>query len=102
MCSPNNSSVYYVVLESKDGQDRVTALPVTGRDRVLDALSRAGPVPRLLQMHIWVMRPADDGAGKGKILNVNWQAITRGESTATNHQLLPGDLLVISAVGEHP
>ena len=41
-------------------------------------------------------RPAPNGVGCEQILPVNYEDITRGASTATNYQLLPGDRLFIA------
>ncbi|MEM6656418.1 MAG: hypothetical protein AAF596_11475, partial [Planctomycetota bacterium] len=45
---------------------------------------------------IWIARPAPNGVGCEQVLPVNYEDITRGASTATNYQLLPGDRLFIA------
>ena len=45
---------------------------------------------------IWISRPAPKDTACDQILPVDWQAITRGASTATNYQLLPGDRIFIA------
>jgi hypothetical protein len=46
---------------------------------------------------IWIKRPAPDPLGPDLILPVDWCAITQGDSTATNYQLLPGDRVYVKA-----
>jgi hypothetical protein len=96
-----NSKVYYVIYNNGKG-DCVWRLPITGNETVLDALSHAQGLSHvqglngLSNKHIWIARPAPNGAGCDAILQVNWQEITAGAATATNYQVLPGDRIFVS------
>ena len=45
---------------------------------------------------MWIARPAPNGVGCEQILPVAWGDITKGASTATNYQIMPGDRLFIA------
>jgi polysaccharide export outer membrane protein len=90
-----NSKVYYVITEGPTLGFKVTRLPFTGNETVLDALSRLQILPHFLGFKIWIARPASAGSAKETVLPVDWEAITRQGSSATNYQLLPGDRLLI-------
>ncbi|MEX2186442.1 MAG: polysaccharide biosynthesis/export family protein [Pirellulales bacterium] len=91
-----NSKKYYVIVEGAGQGDRVTPLPITGNETVLDAIGTVGGLTALSSKTIWIARPAPAGVDCDQILPVNWREITRGGSTATNFQILPGDRLFIS------
>lgn len=91
-----NSKTYYVIVEGAGQGDRVTRLPITGNETVLDAISNVGGLTALSSKTIWVARPAPAGVECDQILPVKWRDITRGGSTATNYQVLPGDRIFIS------
>lgn len=91
-----NSKKYYVVTQGAGFGDNVTEAPITGNETVLDAVSRIGGLSQISSQRIWIARPAPNGVGCEQILKVNWEDITRGASTATNYQLLPGDRLFIA------
>jgi polysaccharide biosynthesis/export protein len=92
-----NSKVYYIITEGGAGQgDNVVRLPITGNETVLDAISRIQGLSQLSSKDIWIARPAPGGYGCEQMLPVNWDAITRGASTATNYQILPGDRVFIA------
>lgn len=91
-----NSKHFYVLAENVDGRDKVSRYLSTGNETVLDALAQVGTLPRLSGKKIWIRRPSTEGEGKSKILSVDWSAITRGTSMATNYPILAGDLLVIA------
>jgi hypothetical protein len=74
----------------------VTPAPITGNETVLDAISIVGGLSQLSSSRIWIARPAPAGHGCDQILPVNWAEISRGASTATNYQLMPGDRLYIA------
>ncbi len=57
---------------------------------------RSAAVAASLRTKMWIARPAPNGVGCEQILPVNWDDITRGASTATNYQLMPGDRLFIA------
>ncbi len=91
-----NSTVYYVVTEGAGLGDSVVRVPVTGKETVLDALVKVGGLSQVSGTKIWIARPAPGHVGCDQILPVDYHAITRGASTATNYQLLPGDRVFIS------
>ena len=45
---------------------------------------------------MWVARPAPGDYGCEQILPVDYAAITRGGSAATNYQIMPGDRVFIA------
>jgi polysaccharide export outer membrane protein len=91
-----NSKKYYVIVEGAGQGDRVTPLPITGNETVLDAIGTVGGLTALSSKTIWIARPAPAGVDCDQILPVNWREITRGGSTDTNYQILPGDRVFIS------
>jgi protein involved in polysaccharide export with SLBB domain len=91
-----NSKVYYVVTQGGGFGDNVARLPVTGNETVLDAVANLGGISQVSSTKLWIARPAPNGVGCEQILPVNWEEITRGASTATNYQLMPGDRLFIA------
>jgi polysaccharide export outer membrane protein len=91
-----NSKSYYLITSGAGLGDNVMRLPVTGNETVLDAISLAGGLSQLSSKRIWIARPAPNGMGCEQILAVDWDDITRGASTATNYQLMPGDRLFIA------
>ena len=91
-----NSKVYYIVTQGGGFGDNVSRLPVTGNETVLDAVANIGGLSQLSSSKLWIARPAPNGVGCEQILPVNWADITRGASTATNYQLMPGDRLFIA------
>ena len=90
------SKAYYVITESTGAGDRVVRLPVTGNETVLDAMSLVGGTTQLSSKNIWIARPAPGDVRCDQILPVNWREITRGGSTRTNFQVLPGDRIFIA------
>jgi polysaccharide export outer membrane protein len=90
------SKAYYVITESTGAGDRVVRLPVTGNETVLDAMSLVGGTTQLSSKNIWIARPAPGDVHCDQILPVNWREITRGGSTRTNFQVLPGDRIFIA------
>ena len=91
-----NSKVYYIVTQGGGFGDNVVRAPITGNETVLDAVATVGGLSQLSSSRLWIARPAPNGMGCEQILPVNWQDITRGASTETNYQLLPGDRLFIA------
>jgi polysaccharide biosynthesis/export protein len=91
-----NSKVYYVIIDLAGAGQQLVRFPLTGNETVLDAMSQlSGLPPAASKKHIWVARPAPAETHCEQILPVNWGAITKGGSTATNYQLLPGDRLYV-------
>ncbi len=92
-----NSKVYYIVMEGAGFGDNVFRIPITGNETVLDALAQIQGVQRISNTNkMWIARPTPQGATCQQILPINWQAITKGGSTGTNYQLMPGDRVYIS------
>jgi len=91
-----NSKVYYLITQGAGFGDNVIRVPITGNETVLDAISNAGGLSQLSSKNIWIARPAPNGVGCEQVLPVHWDDITRGASTATNYQLMPGDRLFIA------
>lgn len=91
-----NSKVFYVITEGAGLGDNVRRIPVTGNDTVLDALSAVDGLSQVSSADIWVARPAPGGFGCEQIMPVDYDAIARGGSSATNYQLMPGDRVFIA------
>jgi protein involved in polysaccharide export with SLBB domain len=91
-----NSKKYYVVTQGAGLGDNVVESPITGNETVLDAIARIGGISQVSSTNIWIARPAPNGVGCEQILPVNWDEISRGASTATNYQMMPGDRLYIA------
>jgi polysaccharide export outer membrane protein len=91
-----NSKKYYVITQGGGLGDNVAEAPITGNETVLDAIARIGGLSQISSTNIWIARPAPNGVGCEQILPVNWDEISRGASTATNFQLMPGDRLYIA------
>ena len=91
-----NSKVYYIVTQGGGFGDNVVRAPVTGNETVLDAVAAIGGISQVSSTNLWIARPAPNGVGCEQILPVDWEEITRGASTATNYQLMPGDRLFIA------
>ncbi len=91
-----NSKVYYIVTQGGGFGDNVVRAPITGNETVLDAVAAIGGISQVSSTRLWIARPAPNGMGCEQILPVDWQEITRGASTATNYQMLPGDRLFIA------
>jgi polysaccharide export outer membrane protein len=91
-----NSKTYYIITEGAGFGDGVNRFPITGNETVLDAISQINGLSQVSSKKIWVSRPAPAGTGCDQILPVDWVAITKGGSTATNYQILPGDRVFVS------
>lgn len=91
-----NSKVYYIVTEGAGQGDNIVRIPVTGNETVLDAITQVHGLSQLSSKRIWIARPAPHGFYCEQILPVDYVAITKGASTATNYQIMPGDRVFIS------
>ncbi len=91
-----NSKYYYIITEGAGQGDGVLRVPVTGNETVLDAIAQTNGTSRLSSKNMWIARPAPGGVGCDQILPVNWKEISKGASTATNYQVLPGDRVFIA------
>lgn len=96
-----NSKVYYVLVQGGPNGDQVTRLPVTGGETVLDALAAVTGLSDLAKKEIWIARPHPGGEARDVILRVNWNEITRGASTESNYQVMPGDRIFVADPGHH-
>ena len=91
-----NSKRYYIITQGGGFGDNVVPQPITGNETVLDAIAAIGGISQVSSTKIWIARPAPNGVDCHQTLPVNWEDISRGASTATNYQLLPGDRLFIA------
>ena len=89
-----NSKVYYVI-HDENGSQQITRIPCTGNETVLDAVAVSGHQTE--SSHMWISRPTSNGQGKPRILDVNFEALTRGADSRSNFQMLPGDRLFFSS-----
>ena len=94
-----NSKVYYIITEGANLGDNIVRVPVTGNETVLDAISQIGGLSQVSSTNVWIARPAPGNLGFEQVLPVDYVAITRGGSAATNYQLMPGDRLYIAEDG---
>jgi polysaccharide biosynthesis/export protein len=93
-----NSAWYTVIYDGGGYGQQLYALPITGNETVLSAISRMqGLTPASSIRRIWVARPSPCGHPCDQVLPVDWEAITKGGSTCTNYQLLPGDRVYVDA-----
>ena len=90
------SKSFYVITEGAGLGDTVRRIPITGKETVLDALSEVNGLSQVSSTTIWIARPAPGGFGCEQILPVDYEAISRGGSTATNFQVMPGDRVFIA------
>jgi polysaccharide biosynthesis/export protein len=93
-----NSRKIYIIADGAGYGQQVIALPATGNETVLDAISKVNGLPAVASLKkIWVSRPSPAGAPCSTVLPVDWKAITQAGRTETNYQLLPNDRIYISA-----
>lgn len=91
-----NSKVFYVITDGAGFGDNVRRLPITGNEKVLDAVSSVGGLSQFSSKEVWIARPAPGDFGCEQILPVDYAAITRGGSATTNYQIMPGDRVFIA------
>jgi polysaccharide biosynthesis/export protein len=91
-----NSKVFYVITEGGGLGDNIRRVPITGNDTVMDALSSINGLSQVSSTTVWVARPAPGGFGCQQILPVDYEAITKGASAATNYQIMPGDRVFVA------
>ncbi|MBX9682108.1 MAG: polysaccharide biosynthesis/export family protein [Gemmataceae bacterium] len=93
-----NSRVYYIILDGAGFGQQVFRLPATGNETVLDAIGYInGLAPVSSKRRVWLARPSPVHLGCNQILPVDWDAIVKGGSTATNYQVLPGDRVYVDS-----
>jgi polysaccharide biosynthesis/export protein len=91
--------VFYIVTEGAGLGDSVRAVPCTGKETVLSAVSAVNGISAVSSTRIWIARPLPNSGDKSSILTVDWDAISKKGHDATNFKLMPGDRLVF---GEDP
>lgn len=93
-----NTMVYYIVTDGAGFGDQVTRQPLNGYETVLDALAEIGGMPvNGSKTNIWIARPIPGEPNAAEILPIDWVAITKYGSSATNYQILPGDRIYLKA-----
>jgi protein involved in polysaccharide export with SLBB domain len=93
-----NCRKIYIIADGAGYGQQVIALPATGNETVLDAVSRVQGLPQVSSLKkIWVARPSPAGNPCSQVLPVDWKAITQAGRTETNYQLLPGDRIYIAS-----
>jgi polysaccharide biosynthesis/export protein len=93
-----NTKWYYVIQDRAGYGQMVIRLPITGHDTVLDAISYVyGTYFLASNRHMWLSRPNGEDPYKFQVFPVNWPAIVKGGSPATNYQLFPGDRLYVQS-----
>lgn len=93
-----NSKWYYLIQDRAGYGQTVMRLPIMGRETVLDAVSNMmGTTFFSSNKYMWLARPNGKDPNNMQIFPVNWPALVRGGSPATNYQLLPGDRLYVSS-----
>jgi protein involved in polysaccharide export with SLBB domain len=83
-----NSKVYYVITPAAGGGNNVAQFQYTGNETVLDAIAQIGGISMPSASKVSVARP-------NETLQVDWQKIASGKSTATNYCLMSGDRVVV-------
>jgi polysaccharide biosynthesis/export protein len=91
-----NSKSYYVITQGAGLGDNIRRVPISGNETVLDAISTINGISQLSSTEVWIARPSPGGVGCEQILPVDYEAIVRGGSSATNFQVLPGDRVFIA------
>jgi polysaccharide export outer membrane protein len=93
-----NSKYYYVILDGGGYGQQIIRFPVTGKETVLDAISQVYGLPAVSSTRrVWVARPSGADPCQEQVLPVDWQALTRCGSPATNYQLMPGDRVFVQS-----
>lgn len=93
-----NSKKYYVITDGGGYGEQVYPFPVTGNERVLDALANINGLPTVAsKRNIWVARRCPHPDQPWQILPVDWVGITQHGQTLTNYQVLPGDRIYVKA-----
>ena len=91
-----NSKVFYVITQGAGLGDRVTILPVTGNETVLDAIGQIQGLEANSSTRMWIARPGYNDCGGDQILPIDWLAVTQRGDIKTNYQILPKDRLYVS------
>ena len=91
-----NSKVFYVITQGAGLGDRVTILPVTGNETVLDAIGQIQGLESNSSTRMWIARPGYNDCGGDQILPIDWLAVTQRGDIKTNYQILAKDRLYVS------
>jgi hypothetical protein len=93
-----NSKFYYIISDGGGYGAQVTKVPLTGNERVLDAVAAIQGLPAVsAKKKIWVARATPSDHAHPQILPVDWCGIAMRGSAATNFQMFPGDRLFIQS-----
>jgi polysaccharide biosynthesis/export protein len=88
-----NSKVFYVIISGLGKADHVSRLPITGNDRVLDAISLVPGLTGVADAQVFILRStSNDGE---KTIRINWAKAMQGQSS-DNPEILAGDRLFIT------
>ena len=92
-----NSKTYTVITDGGNNGERVTKLPITGKEFVTDAIANIGGLPvEASKRNIWVARRTPE-LNEQQILPVDWVGISQWGVAATNYQIFPGDRVYVKA-----
>jgi len=91
-----NSKVFYVITQGAGLGDGVYSFPITGGEKVIDAISNISGLTSVSSTRMWVARPGPENLGDRDIMPVDWLGITQYADTTTNYQLMPGDRVYVS------
>jgi len=93
-----NSKFYYVITDGGGYGEQVFRVPLTGNERVLDAVATIQGLPAVAsKKRIWIARATPHDQSHPQILPVDWSGIVQRGSAATNYQMFPGDRLYINS-----
>jgi polysaccharide export outer membrane protein len=93
-----NSKRYYVVTDGGGYGEQVFPFPITGSEKVLDAIANINGLPAVAsKRNIWVARRCPHPNQPWQILPVDWVGITQHGLTETNYQIMPGDRVYVKA-----
>jgi polysaccharide export outer membrane protein len=93
-----NSKVYYVITDGGGYGEQVYRVPITGNERVLDAIAQINGLPAVSsKRHIWVARRVPGHGAHDQVLPVDWCGLTQRGEAATNYQIFPGDRVYVKA-----
>ena len=93
-----NSKSYFVIVDGGGAGERVTRWPITGNERVLDAIANIGGLAEeSSKRNVWVARRTPFPNQPQQILPVDYVGITQHGITTTNYQIFPGDRVYLKA-----
>ena len=93
-----NRKRYYVITDGGGYGEQVFPFPITGSEKVLDAIANINGLPAVAsRRNIWVARRCPHPNQPWQILPVDWVGITQHGLTVTNYQIMPGDRVYVKA-----